>query len=110
MKGGTVSAAHILVKLEDKAVELKAELDAVDGLANVADKFAVLARAHSTCPSGQSGGSLGTFGPGQMVPAFDSVCWSAPVGVVQGPVTTQFGSHLILVTDRTVPDKDKKTE
>ena len=46
------------------------------------------------------GGALGTFGPGQMVPAFDKVCWTAPVGEVQGPVDTQFGSHLILVTER----------
>ena len=35
-----------------------------------------------------------------MVPAFDKVCWSAPVGTVQGPVQTQFGYHLILVTER----------
>ena len=53
-----------------------------------------------TCPSAKQGGALGTFGPGQMVPAFDKVCWSAPVGSVQGPVQTQFGYHLILVTER----------
>ena len=35
-----------------------------------------------------------------MVPEFDAVCWSAPVGVVQGPVQTQFGYHLILITER----------
>jgi parvulin-like peptidyl-prolyl isomerase len=37
---------------------------------------------------------------GQMVPAFDGVCWIAPLMEVQGPVETQFGHHLILVTAR----------
>ncbi len=46
------------------------------------------------------GGDLGTFGPGQMVPEFDQVVFSAPVGVVQGPVKTQFGYHLVEVTER----------
>jgi peptidyl-prolyl cis-trans isomerase C len=46
------------------------------------------------------GGELGTFGRGQMVPEFDQVVFSAPVGVVQGPVKTQFGYHLVEVTAR----------
>ena len=41
-----------------------------------------------------------------MVPAFDKVCWSAPVGQVQGPIQTGFGFHLILVTSRTDPAAD----
>ena len=53
-------------------------------------------------------GFPGTFTPGQMVPAFDKVCWSAPIGVVQGPVQTQFGFHLILVTARTGDDAKSK--
>ena len=62
--------------------------------------FAQLARDNSTCPSGRSGGDLGSFGPGQMVKEFDTVVFSAPVGVVQGPVKTQFGYHLLEVTSR----------
>ena len=50
--------------------------------------------------SGREGGNLGEFGPGQMVPEFDTVVFSAPVGKVQGPVKTQFGYHLIEVTKR----------
>ena len=92
--GKTVAASHILVKDEAACNALKAEL-----VAGKAD-FAALAKAHSTCPSASKGGALGTFGPNQMVPAFDKVCWSAPVGEVQGPVQTQFGYHLILVTER----------
>ena len=63
-----------------------------------------------TCPSAKSGGALGTFGPGQMVPAFDKVCWSAPVGSVQGPVQTQFGYLLILVTERSEDEAKTKAK
>jgi len=102
--GKTVSASHILVKEEAVCAELKAQV--TSGKAEFAD----LAKTHSTCPSGKKGGSLGTFSPGQMVAEFDKVCWSAPIGEVQGPVKTQFGYHLILVTDRQVPGEgdDKK--
>ncbi|MBL9080311.1 MAG: peptidylprolyl isomerase, partial [Planctomycetales bacterium] len=64
-------------------------------------KFADLAKEHSECPSGQDGGDLGEFRPGQMVPEFDKVVFSAPVNTIQGPVKTQFGYHLIEVTSRT---------
>jgi peptidyl-prolyl cis-trans isomerase C len=40
------------------------------------------------------------FGPGQMVPEFDHVCFNEAVGVVHGPVKTQFGYHLVEVTER----------
>ena len=62
--------------------------------------FAALAKKHSSCPSGKQGGELGEFSPGQMVPEFDKVVFSAPVGQVQGPVKTQFGYHLVEVTAR----------
>ncbi|NLU70461.1 peptidylprolyl isomerase [Streptomyces sp. HNM0574] len=89
----TATARHILVPSEDKATELKA---AIEGGAD----FAELAKANSTCPSGRQGGELGSFGPGQMVPEFDTVVFSAPVNEVQGPVKTQFGYHLLEVTSR----------
>jgi peptidyl-prolyl cis-trans isomerase C len=63
--------------------------------------FAALAKQHSQCPSGKQGGDLGQFGPGQMVKEFDAVVFSAPIGEVQGPVKTQFGYHLIEITQRT---------
>ncbi|MEX2353182.1 MAG: peptidylprolyl isomerase, partial [Gammaproteobacteria bacterium] len=53
------------------------------------------------CPSGKSGGELGTFGPGQMVKEFDEVVFNGDVNVVHGPVKTQFGYHLLEVTNRT---------
>ncbi|ROO23979.1 peptidyl-prolyl cis-trans isomerase [Salinisphaera orenii MK-B5] len=87
------SARHILVEDEAQCIELKERIE--NG-----DDFAEIARAHSTCPSGRQGGDLGTFGPGQMVPAFDEVVFSAPLNEVQGPVKTQFGYHLLEVTGR----------
>ena len=88
------SARHILVDSEDTCTDLKSQI--ADG----AD-FADLAKAHSKCPSGRQGGDLGSFGRGAMVPEFDQVVFSAPVGEVQGPVQTQFGFHLLEVTSRT---------
>ncbi|MCK9512450.1 MAG: peptidyl-prolyl cis-trans isomerase [Pigmentiphaga sp.] len=87
------SARHILVSTEAQCNELKA---AIEGGAD----FAQVARENSSCPSSRDGGNLGTFGRGMMVKEFDEVVFSAPVGVVQGPVKTQFGYHLVEVTHR----------
>lgn len=89
----TACARHILVATEEQALDLKSQI--ADG----AD-FAELARQHSTCPSGGKGGDLGEFRPGQMVREFNDVCFNEAVGVVHGPVKTQFGYHLIEVTKR----------
>ena len=87
------SARHILVPTAEKAEELKKQI------AEGAD-FAEIARANSTCPSSAQGGNLGEFSPGQMVREFNDVCFNEEVGVVHGPVKTQFGYHLIEVTKR----------
>ncbi len=90
----TAVARHILVPSEDKANELKQE---IEGGASFAD----LAKEHSKCPSGRDGGSLGQFTQGQMVPEFDKVVFGdLPIGQVSEPVKTQFGYHLILVEQR----------
>ena len=88
------AARHILVDSEEKCNDLKSRIEG-------GEDFAALAKEHSSCPSGQEGGALGIFGKGAMVPEFDQVVFSAPVGEVQGPVKTQFGFHLIEVTMRT---------
>ncbi|MBB3101727.1 peptidylprolyl isomerase [Azomonas macrocytogenes] len=87
------TARHILVDTEARCNELKA---AIEGGAD----FAQVAKENSTCPSSRDGGNLGSFGPGQMVREFDTVVFSAPLNVVQGPVKTQFGYHLLEVTSR----------
>ncbi len=87
-------ARHILVPTQEKANELKTEIEG-------GGDFAALAKEHSSCPSGRSGGSLGEFAQGQMVPEFDRVVFGdLPVGEVSTPVKTQFGYHLILVEKR----------
>jgi peptidyl-prolyl cis-trans isomerase C len=72
-------------------------------LSSGTSSFADLAREYSTCPSGSSsGGSLGSFQPGTMVPEFDKVVFSPDtvIGSVIGPVETKFGYHLIVVDKR----------
>jgi peptidyl-prolyl cis-trans isomerase C len=88
------SARHILVKTLAECEGLKQK---IEGGADFAD----LAKQHSQCPSGRTGGDLGSFGPGRMVAEFDKVVFSAPINEVQGPVQTQFGYHLLEVTSRT---------
>lgn len=90
----TASARHILVETQERCEELKSQ---IENGANFAD----VAKEHSSCPSGQQGGGgLGEFSPGQMVPEFDTVVFSEEIGKVHGPVQTQFGYHLIEITDR----------
>ncbi len=57
--------------------------------------FAELAKAHSDWPSKAKGGDLGSFGPGQMVKAFETAAFGMDVGGVSGVVETEFGYHLI---------------
>lgn len=90
----TAAARHILVDSKEKCEDIKKQIS--DG----AD-FAAMAKRHSTCPSGKSGGSLGEFSPGMMVPEFDKVVFNEAVGVVHGPIKTDFGYHLVEITSRT---------
>ena len=89
----TASARHILVATEQQCNDIKQQI--ADG----AD-FADMAKSHSQCPSSSQGGALGQFRPGQMVPEFDQVVFNEPVGMVHGPVKTQFGFHLVEITER----------
>lgn len=89
----TASARHILVATEQQCQDLKQQI--VDGT-----DFAEVAKAHSTCPSGRSGGDLGQFQQGMMVPEFDAVVFSDALHTVHGPVKTQFGYHLLEITSR----------
>ena len=103
-----VEAAHILFDTKDvkKANEIREEI--LNGL-----DFAEAAKKYSKCPSGENGGNLGYFGKGQMVPEFEKAAFSAPLGVITEPVKTQFGYHLILVTDKTdskIPDFEEIKE
>ena len=89
----TASARHILVETEEVCEDLKTQIEGGGDFAAVAQEF-------SACPSGKSGGDLGTFGKGQMVKEFDDVVFTGELNKVHGPVKTQFGYHLIEITQR----------
>ncbi len=86
-------ASHILVKTEEQANQILKRL--ADG-----EPFDKVARRFSSCPSGKSGGDLGWFGKGMMVPEFEKAAFDGEVGKVIGPVKTQFGYHVIRVTGK----------
>jgi peptidyl-prolyl cis-trans isomerase C len=89
-----VHAQHILVKTEDEAKSVIAELD------KGAD-FGELAKKYSTDPSASSGGDLGYFGHDDMVKAFTDAAFALPKGQYsKTPVKTEFGWHVIKVEDR----------
>ena len=88
-----VKASHILV---DKLTDAERLVDKLKG----GSKFEDLARKHSSCPSGKKGGDLGYFGQGQMVKEFETAAFKLGKGEVSGPVKTQFGYHIIMVTDK----------
>ncbi len=95
-----VCSAHILLEDEETADEVY-ELTLAEG----AD-FAALAQEWSTGPSGPNGGDLGCTSPASYVPEFGAATLLAELNVPYGPVQTQFGWHIILVTERTVPVLD----
>ena len=91
-----VTAAHILVATEDEAKAI------IVSLKEGAD-FAELAKSKSTGPSGPNGGSLGKFGRGQMVPAFENAAFTLEDGqITTQPVQTQFGWHVIKVESKEI--------
>ncbi len=100
----SVRASHILINTtemneeeQEAARERIAELR--DQLIAGAD-FAELAQAESDCPSSAQGGDLGQFGRGQMVPPFEEAAFTQEIGEVGEIVETQFGFHLIKVSER----------
>jgi peptidyl-prolyl cis-trans isomerase C len=104
-KAETVRASHILIELEPEADE-KATAEANQKMETVrkavADggDFGELAKTHSEGPSGPNGGDLGYFSRGQMVKPFEDAAFALKVGETSDVVRTDFGLHLIRVTDR----------
>ena len=89
-----ISARHILLKTEEEAKAVIAELDA-------GKDFAELAKEKSTGPSAAQGGDLGYFTKGRMVPEFEAAAFALKPGeYAKEPVKTQFGWHVIKVEDR----------
>ena len=88
-----VRASHLLVDDQETCQRLREEI--VNGR-----DFAEVAREVSKCPSGAKGGDLGYFGRGRMVPQFDKAAFELPVNQLSEPIQTQFGWHLLVVTEQ----------
>jgi len=108
--GAKVKASHILISWEGTQVPNKKEKRTkeqakakADGLLAQAQAnpgmFMILAMSNSDDSSAQQGGDLGFFGPNQMVKPFNDFAFGNPIGKI-GLVETQFGYHIIQVTDK----------
>mgnify|MGYP001438227415 CR=1 FL=1 len=108
-----VRASHILVATEPtdpnadpNQVKAQARAKAEGLLKQVKDgaDFATVAKENSACPSAAQGGDLGTFGRGNMVPPFEEAAFGLKVGEISDLVETQFGFHIIKVTEHQDPN------
>ena len=118
-----VRASHILIKpdtndpnADPNQAKATAKAKAEDLLKQIkggAD-FAELARANSACPSSKQGGDLDFFGRGQMTPPFEKAAFALKAGQVSDVVETQFGYHIIKLTDHkdanTIPFEQAKDD
>lgn len=101
-----VRASHILFKVGKKdgeaaEAEAKKKADDVYALAKKPEAdFAELAKAHSQGPTASRGGDLSFFTRGRMVPEFEQKAFAMKVGDISEPIKTQFGWHVIKVTDK----------
>ena len=86
------NASHILVETEEEAAALITRLDA-------GEEFAALAQEASSDSSAASGGQLGWFESGMMVPDFEAAVIALEVGAVSAPVQTQFGWHVVKLNE-----------
>ncbi|MGB4600746.1 MAG: peptidylprolyl isomerase [Trichlorobacter sp.] len=91
--GEQVRASHILVKSEQEAKDILAQLKG-------GAKFEDLAKAKSVDTSASKGGDLGWFGKGNMVPTFEKAAFGLKEGELSGIVKSEFGFHLIKLTGK----------
>ncbi len=97
-----VRASHILINQYGSDQKNLEEANKIYEELQKGGDFAQFAEKYSKDPgSAVKGGDLGWFGKGQMVPEFEKACFSGKVGVVQKPIKTNFGYHIIKVTGRT---------
>lgn len=107
--GESVTASHILVdtkemKTQEELDKAKAKIDSIKKELDEGADFAELAKKYSDCPTGKTGGGLGSFPKqGAMVEAFANAAFATEVGKISDPVKTEFGYHLIKVTAHTSP-------
>jgi peptidyl-prolyl cis-trans isomerase C len=90
-------ASHILIDSMEEAVEISDRL-------NAGAIFEELARKHSKDVTSRRGGDVGYFAAGQMLPEFEDVCLKLKIGETSGPVKTEFGYHIVKLTDKRGPE------
>jgi peptidyl-prolyl cis-trans isomerase C len=115
-----VRASHILIRCPPNASDemkkaKRAQIEAARALVKGGEKFADVAKKVSEDPgSAPSGGDLGFFTRGRMVPEFDTAAFSLKTNEVSSIITTQYGYHVLVVTDRkparTLPFDEVKEE
>lgn len=102
-QGERVLAQHILITpdgdTQHSKDEAHAKITAIRERIADGAQFSDEAAAHSMCPSGKEGGSLGWFGRGMMVPEFEKAAFAMQIGDVSEIIETQFGYHLIYKTN-----------
>jgi peptidyl-prolyl cis-trans isomerase C len=103
--GEQVAARHILISTEglttaEEKAEALGRAQAIRGELLEGADFAAVAREKSEGPSAPTGGDLGTFGRGQMVAPFEQAAFSLSPGAISEVVETQFGYHIIQVTEK----------
>ncbi|MGQ3685992.1 MAG: peptidylprolyl isomerase [Candidatus Loosdrechtia sp.] len=105
----TVTASHILVdtkyaQTQEELDKAKAKIDSIKQELDAGADFAELAKKYSDCPTGKTGGALGSFPRhGVMVESFANAAFATEAGKISDPVKTEFGYHLIHVTAHTPP-------
>jgi peptidyl-prolyl cis-trans isomerase C len=104
-QGENIRASHILCGIDPKATDdekkkAKQKAEALLKEIKAGKDFAELAKTNSSCPSSAQGGDLGEFGKGQMVPSFEAAAFALKPGEVSGVVETQFGYHIIKLTEK----------
>lgn len=92
----SANAKHILVATKEEAEEVLKEL-------KEGKEFEKMAGKYSTCPSKSSGGDLGFFTRGKMVPEFEDAAFKLEPGELSEPVETQFGYHIIKLIEKKEP-------
>ena len=99
-----ISASHILIMHKDskdsrstltKEEAKKSITNIYDKLSDNKSSFKDLASKHSDCSSASYGGSLGEFGKGMMVKAFEDTAFNLKVDEICEPIETEFGYHII---------------
>jgi parvulin-like peptidyl-prolyl isomerase len=104
--GARVKASHVLIdtrnmKTDADKEEAKKMIDIVKIEIDKGADFAEMAKKYSNCPSAEKGGDIGFFQrKGSIVEDFAKVAFAMQVGEISDPVKTQFGYHIIKITEK----------